>query len=199
VSHEGKGYVVATKEGQLIALHTAADPPALGDKLKTTVRALDNGTFKERKRTIQGHADGAKFHATVTFVDTEAAAYTASAHGVSMLIHMPPAATPPTVGVLTTVDAASQPDGTLLETAREDGDPASGDLDLEAIVRDPDPAAPDHLVVSADDAGESPATLSLLVPPELDVSKLTPGKVILATVTRADDGSLTLASASEDR
>ena len=97
-----------------------------------------------------------------------------------------------------TVDVAIT--DTIQETKRVDGDPAAGEIDLEAIVREPDPANPDptKLVVSADDAGESPATLSLTVPPKLDVSKLTPGTVVAATVKREADGSLTLVAVSPD-
>jgi hypothetical protein len=96
-------------------------------------------------------------------------------------------------------DPATPPQ--LEETKRVDGDPAAGDLDLEAIVRAPDPATPPdptHLIVSADDAGESPSTLSLRVPPKVDVSKLKPGTVISALVKREADGTLTLTSATDD-
>jgi hypothetical protein len=208
VSHGGKAFVLATEAGQLIAVHSTDAAPTLGDKLKVTVRALDDGTFRERERKVKGASANARFHGVVTFADPAARTYTVSARGTSMLVSMPPPADgappPPTPAVGTSVTVeASFPDGPqphLQEVKREDGDPAAGDLDLEAIVRDPDPAAPDRLVVSADDAGESPGTLSLTVPPELDVSKLrVPGTVIAATVKLEADGSLTLVSAAEDR
>ena len=88
VSHEGKRYVLATKEGQLIVVATK-HAPALGDKLKTTVQARADGTFKELKPTSKGHADTAKFHGTVTYADPTARVYTVSAHGVSLLVTMP--------------------------------------------------------------------------------------------------------------
>lgn len=225
VSHGGHGYAVATKDGQLIALH-AKHVPVLGDKVKATVLALENSTFYERAVKHQGHVETASFHGTVTYADLQARVYTVSALGTSLLVHMPPPADPsavppppPPVGTLTTVDvtiqpvpapdpAAPPPDPAtppppteqLLEVKRQDGDPASGDLDLEAIVRDPDPAHPDptQLIVSADDAGESTATLSLHVPPKMDVSKLAPGTVIIATVKRETDGTFTLVTAKDD-
>ena len=208
VSHDGKGYAVATREGQLLALHTKK-APELGERLKTTVRALDNGTFKELEPDLRGQADSAKFHGTVTFTDPSAGAYTVSARGVSLLVHLPapdPAAPPrelPAVGILTTVEVAFRPvtEGEpalqLAETAREDGDPAAGEIDLEAIVREVTPDR-SQLTVSADDAGESPGTLVLRVPPDVDVSKLKPDAVIAATVTREADGSLTLVTVSND-
>lgn len=223
LSHSGHGYTVATKEGELIALHTAKEP-ALGDKVKTTVKPLDNGTFAQLKAKVSGHLDSATFHGTVTFADDQSRTYTVSAPGVSLLVHMPPPAQPaptdpaaqpapppaavPAAGSLTTVDVRivqpADPNAPpqLQETHRKDGDPATGDLDLEGIVRAPDPAAPpdpSHLIVSADDAGESPATLSVKVPPKFDVSKLKkPGTVISALVTREADGSYTFVSATDD-
>jgi hypothetical protein len=216
ISHEGHGYAVATKEGQLIALH-AAHAPDLGDVLKTTVRPLENGTFQERTPKSKGHVDSAKFHGTVTYADADSRVYTVSARGVSLLVRMAPTpaepaadpatappSEPPAVGTLTTVDvafrAADSATGApahLEEVTREDGDPAAGEIDLEAVVREPG-ADPTQLVVSADDAGESPATLLLRVPPEVDVSGLPPGTVIAATVKREADGSLTLVTATDD-
>ncbi len=235
LSHNGHGYTVVTKEGQLIALH-AAKEPAPGDKLKTTVKPLENGTFAQLKAKVSGHVDSAKFHGTVTYADAAAGIYTVSAPGVSLLVHLPPPpaaanpadpalpvplpvpgatgpptpppATVPAPGTLTTVEVAIKPPAQpgdkpqLEETKRKDGDPSSGDLDLETIVQAPDPAAPpdpSHLIVSADDAGESPATLSLKVPPKFDVSKLRkPGTVISALVKLETDGSYTLTSATDD-
>jgi hypothetical protein len=195
VSHEGKRYVIATNEGQLIAVATTK-APALGDKLKTTVRALADGTFKERKPTSKGHAGSAKFHGTVTYADPVARVYTVSARGVSLLVTLPAGeAVPPAVGTLVTVEVKLG-DG-VEQISRDDGDPAAGEIDLEAIVRDPGPD-PTKLIVSADDAGASPATLSLSVPAELDVSKLTPGTIVAATVKREEDGSLTLVTVSPD-
>jgi hypothetical protein len=221
VSHGGHGYAVATKEGQLIALH-AAHVPVLGDKVKATVRALQNSTFYERSVKHQGHVETASFHGTVTYADPQMRVYTVSALGTSLLVHMPAPADPsalppppPAVGTLTTVDVTIQPAPApapdpatptpptqqLVEAKRTDGDPASGDLDLEAIVQKPDPAQPadpTRLIVSADDAGESAATLSLRVPPKMDVSKLTPNTVIVATVKREIDGAFTLVTAKDD-
>ncbi|MEA2413028.1 MAG: hypothetical protein QOC77_3589 [Thermoleophilaceae bacterium] len=225
LSHEGHGYAVVTKEGELIALHATEKEPKLGDKLKTTVKPLDNGTFEQLKAKVSGHSDTASFHGTVTFADSQAGVYTVSAPGVSLLLHLPPPPAPPAdpappppavpaVGTLTTVDVAIKlpPPGNtdpaakpqLEETKRVDGDPASGDLDLEAIVENqqPDPSTPpdpSHLIVSADDSAESPATLYLKIPPKLDVSKLKkPGTVISALVKLEADGTLTLVSAAKD-
>jgi outer membrane biosynthesis protein TonB len=243
VSHSGHGYTLATKDGQLISLH-ASKVPVLGDKVKATVLALQNGTFQQRAEKHLGHAGTATFHGTVTYSDQQAGVYTVSVRGVSLLVHLPPPTDPsappvlvPAVATITTVDVAFRPapgppappppdpasptpdpaaqqqpparpppvsppppPPQLVETKRQDGVPATGELDLEGIVRPPDPANPDpsHLVVSADDAGESTATLSLRVPPKLDVSKLTPGKVIMATVKREADGSYTLVTAFDD-
>lgn len=194
VSHEGKGYVLATEDGQLIALHTK-EAPALGARLTTTVRALDNGTFRELKPTISGHAGQASLHGVVTFVDPTAGTYAVSARGVSMLVTSTAPTPPLDIAVSVEVDLS----GPVRELKRDAGDPAAGNLDIEAIVREPDGAAPDHLIVSADDAGESPGTLTVTVPAAMDVTELrAPGTVIGATVKREADGSLTLVSAAAD-
>jgi hypothetical protein len=111
LSHGGRGYVVATSDGQLLAFHTPKAPTTLGDRLKVTVRALQNGTFQERSTKLLGHADKASFQGTVTFADQQAGTYTVSVRGVSLLVHLPPVTDPaapvpqvPQVGVLTTVD-----------------------------------------------------------------------------------------------
>jgi hypothetical protein len=210
LSHGGPGYAIATKEGQLLAFHAKKPPTTLGDKLKVTVKALDNGTFEQRSTKLLGHAETASFQGTVTFADAQAGVYTVSVRGVSLLVHLPPAVDPlapppqpPAVGVQTTVDVTFPPvldpaaPPQLLEAKRVDGDPAVGELDLEAIVRDPGPD-PTQLIVSADDAGESPSTLALKVPPKVDVSALKPATVISALVKREADGSFTLVSASVD-
>ena len=191
--------VVRTKK----APTAPGDNLKLGDNLKITVHARDDGTFDERAAKALGHADTATINGTVTFADPVTGVYTVSARNISLLVHQPPPLDPalppllpPAVGVQTTVDLALAPQ--LLETKRVDGEPVLGELDLEAIVRDPGPNPdPTKLIVSADDAGESPATLTLTVPPKLDVSKLTkPGTVISAVVKREADGSFTLVSAS---
>jgi hypothetical protein len=177
------------------------------------VKALDNGTFQEQSIKALGHAEAATLSGTVTFADALAGVYTVSVRGVSVLVHLPPPVDPlaplpqpPAVGVQTTVDVTFPPvldpaaPPQLQEAKRVDGDPALGEMDLEAIVRDPGPNPdPTQLVVSADDAGESPATLSLRVPPKVDVSALKPNTVISALVKREADGGFTLVSASEDR
>jgi hypothetical protein len=202
LSHGGRGYAIATKDSQLLAFHAKKPSTARGDKLKVTVKALDNGTFQERSTKLLGHAETASLQGTVTFSDAQAGVYTVSVRGVSLLVHMPPPLDPlaqppqpPAVGLQTTVDVTLTP--VLQEAKRVDGDPAVGELDLEAIVRDPGPD-PKQLIVSADDAGESPSTLALKVPPNLDVSALKPGTVISALVKREADGSFTLVSASAD-
>jgi hypothetical protein len=196
LSPDGHRYAIATKDGQLLALHTKKAPATLGDTLKVTVHALDDGTFDERATKAVGHAGTATLSGTVTYADAVTGIYTVSARGVSMLVHVLPPQQLPAVGVQTTVEVTLAPQ--LLETKRVDGEPVLGELDLEAIVRDPGPNPdPTKLIVSADDAGESPATLTLNVPPKVDVSELTkPGTVISAVVKREADGSLTLVSAS---
>lgn len=70
-------------------------------------------------------------------------------------------------------------------------------LDLSGLVAGvcPDTA---QLLLSADDARESSAHLTLAVPPKLDLSKLKLGDSLLATANLAEDGTLTLAGLASD-
>jgi hypothetical protein len=149
----------------------------------------------------------------VTFADATAGTYTVSGRGVSMLVHLPapldpalPPLQPPAVGIQTTVDVTFLPavdpakPPQLQQAKRTDGQPITGEFDLTAIVRDPGPNAdPTKLIVSADDAGESPSTLTLTIPPKLDVSKLNkPDTLVAAVVKREAGGSLTLVSGTAE-
>jgi hypothetical protein len=209
VSHEGHGYTVATREGQLIALH-ARKAPASGTKVKAKAEALANGTFHEVDQKKSGTADEASFHGTVTFVDPEARAYTVSARGVSLLVHAPPVPEPPAspaplpaLGVKTSIGVAIRPVAggapdarELAEVTRQDTEPAAGAIDVESIVRS---IAPDgaQIAVAADDAGESPQTIVLRSSADL-VKALAPGMVIATTARLEPDGTWTLVSATDD-
>lgn len=209
VSHGGRGYAVATAEGQLLALH-ARRAPEVGTRLKAYVRALDNGTFKELEVDPRPRpAKTAKFHGVVTFADAATGDYTVSARGVSMLVHPPPppdpsappapAPAPPAVGTATEVEAAFRPSLEELSRKDDDAEEPPTELDLAAVVRSVDEDGA-QVTVSADDAGESTATLTLRVPPELKLEDpLEPDESIVATATLADDGSLTLVEAVGDR
>jgi hypothetical protein len=210
ISHDGHAYAVATREGQLIPVH-ARKPPALGTKVKSTVKSLVNGTFKETVQKTSGSTDKAAFHGTVTFVDAEARAYTVSARGVSLLVHAPPLPEPPAapaplpaLGVQTTLEVAIRPVAggapdarELAETTRQDGDPATGTIDIESIVRSVSPDAT-QVTLAADDAGESPQTIVMRPGHGVDATTLATGMVLSATARLEADGTWTLVSATDD-
>jgi hypothetical protein len=93
--------------GPLLPIH-AAKLPAPGAKLEVPIEPLVNGTFAEAgQRSKKGKAKTASFSGTVTSVDPQAATYTVSARGASVLVHVQPA-TPqaaqlPGLGALVTV------------------------------------------------------------------------------------------------
>jgi hypothetical protein len=118
----------------------------------------------------------------------------------------PSAATPelPVVGALVKVTAKivppTEPKGnsTLLQSKLEvESVPPSTYLELAGIVKEVVPDA-GQLLFSADWAGESESTLTLIVPPKIDSAKLELGDSYLATAEIAADGSLELKGIASD-
>jgi hypothetical protein len=75
--------------------------------------------------------------------------------------------------------------------------PPSTYLDLAGVVAEVASDAT-QIALSADDAGESGAALTLAVPRAIDATELTPGDSYLATATVEPDGSLALAGIAGD-
>jgi hypothetical protein len=203
-------YAMAIRGGELVSVH-AAELPEAGTKLSAPLRRLANGTFAEagdldeEEKSIQ-----ATFRGSVTFTDPDppAPAYTVSGRGSSLLVHVDPdptGAAPelPAVGSYVTVtakiEAPAEPkaDPTLVQSEIEiEPGPPSTYLDLAGIVKE---VLPDgHLLLSADDNGESEADLTLTVPKEIDATTLKAGDSYLATATVEPDSSLALSGIASD-
>jgi hypothetical protein len=115
VNFAARSYSLASG-GPLLPIH-AAKLPAPGAKLQVPIEPLVNGTFAETgKRSKKGKAKTASFSGTVTSVDPQAAAYTVSARGASVLVRVQPvtpqAAQLPQVGALVTVGVRIAEPGT---------------------------------------------------------------------------------------
>lgn len=204
-------YALAIKGGELVAVH-AAELPEPGTKLSASLRRLANGTFAaaDDLEEEKGKATEVTFRGSVSFAnpDPAAPAYTVSGRGSSLPVHIDPdptGATPelPLIGSYVTVTAKiedpEEPKAapTLVQSKVEvEPGPPSTYLDLAGVVKE---VLPDgHLLFSADWAGESESTLTLMVPNEIDPAKLKPLDSYLATAEIAEDGSLTLKGIASD-
>lgn len=204
-------YAMAIKGGELVAVH-APDLPDPGSKLTVSLQPLANGTFAEvdDAEAVKGKATEVSFGGTVTFADPNpvAPSYTVSGRGASLLVQVEPdptgiASELPAIGSLVKVTARieqpveSKAEPTLTQSKVEvESIPPSTYLELAGIVREV--LTDGHLLISADDAGESESNLKLTIPPSIDASKLKPGDSYLATATLEPDSSLTLSGIASD-
>jgi hypothetical protein len=101
------------------------------------------------------------------------------------------------VGSLVTVDGSFE-DGSLEATlVAAEGQDANG-IELEGTVQALDPSAR-TLTVSADDSGQSAATLTVEVPATFDLSRFAVGQQVELSVSANGDGTFTLGQSSDDQ
>lgn len=196
-------YTMAIKGGELVSVH-APELPEPGTKLEVPLRRLANGTFVEAGDLAEEKrgATEATFRGVVTYANPDPAApeYTVSGRGSSLLIHLDPVATGasvelPPIGTHVTV-TASFDSGLWQEKVDMEPGPPSTYLDLAGVVKEVTPDG--HLLFSADDNRESEVDLTLIVPEDLDATKLKPGDSYLATAEVESDGSLQLSGIVSD-
>jgi hypothetical protein len=111
------GSYALAQGGPLVAVH-ARSLPQPGDRVRTPVRTLLNGTYAEDgKRQAKGRTDKATFSGTVTFRDDNAGKdyYTVSSTGTSVLVRVAPDAagnaTPPDFASSVTASVRFVPPG----------------------------------------------------------------------------------------
>ena len=152
-------------------------------------------TGSKKKATLAG---------IVTYVgaDPAAPAYTVSNRGASLLIHVAPEASGampplPALGAYATVTAGLDPAGLLWQQQLSGGGAPFTHADFEGIVAAVEPETA-HLLISADDRGESGQNLTFTVPAGIDASKLAASDSVLASADIGADGSLTLTGLASD-
>jgi hypothetical protein len=146
VNASARSYALDSR-GQLLPIHTAKLPQP-GTKVSVPIEPLSNGTFAEAGKRMKkkGRFRTAQFDGTVTFIDQEAATYTVSAHGASVLIHVQPAtpaaAQMPQPGTRITVRVTIARAPAVREAAREAGATAMPGPPTPAVPGAPDPGSP---------------------------------------------------------
>ena len=197
-------YTVAETGGVMSAVH-AGKLPAAGTQVEVPIRSLANGTLAEAGLR---HRTGAKKRATlagiVTYVgaDPAAPAYTVSNRGTSLLVHVAPetsGAVPPlpALGAYATVTAGLDGAGLLWQQQLTSGGAPFTHGDFEGVVAAFDPETA-HLLISADDRGESGQNLTFAVPAGIDASAFAVGDSVLARADIGADGSLMLTGLASD-
>ncbi len=197
-------YTVAESGGVMSAVH-AGKPPAAGTEVEVPIRSLANGTLAEAGAR---HKTGSKKRATlagiVTYVSTDPAApgYAVSNRGTSLLVHVAPepsgTAPPlPALGAYATVTAGLDSAGLLWQQQLSGGGAPFTHSDFEGIVAAVE-AETAHLLISADDRGESGQNLTFTVPTGIDASVFAIGDSVLASADIGADGSLTLTGLASD-
>lgn len=203
VNSAAGSYTVAEVGGLMSAVH-AGKLPAAGTKIEVPIRALANGTLAEAgKRVRTKTTKAAELAGIVSFVNADplAPAYTVSNKGTSALVHITPdpsGALPelPALGAYVTVKAGIEA-GRLTQTQLSGGGAPFTHVELEGIVGAVE-AETAHLLLSADDVRESGLDITLNVPADIDVTKLTLGDSVLAGAEIGADGSLTLTGLASD-
>ncbi len=196
-------YTIAEVGGLMSAVH-AGKLPATGAKIEVPIRALANGTLAEAgKRVKTKTTKAAELAGIVSFVNADplAPAYTVSNKGTSALVHVTPdpsGALPelPVLGAYVTVNAGIEA-GRLTQTQLSSGGAPFTHVELEGIVGAVETETA-HLLLSADDIRESGLDLTLNVPADLDLTKLTVGTSVLVGADIVADGSLTLTGLASD-
>lgn len=198
-----RSFVLATAAGDLIPVHTGHSP-ALGRTVVASVRRLPNGTYR---LTRMRHAGARRRHVllrgVLTYVDRRNGSFTVSAEGVSMLVraarnHAASAASSslPPVGTKVSVAAVVGTEGVEADSVQDDGTD-TGPIDLEGSVTAIDTATR-TLTISADDEALSGKTITVTVPPTIEISTFTVGEEVELQVTLQPDGTYLLAGSSSD-
>jgi hypothetical protein len=193
-------FVIAGSNGKLIAIHSARRP-SVGRVVTVTARRLSNGTYSA-KRVRQGASRRhARLRGTVTHVNRQAGTFVLSARGTSLLIHRRArgaraADAGPSVGDTAVVNATLTDQGEIeaddVQTTGQDQT-----FDVEGVVQAVD-TAKRTITVSADDEEQSGQSLVINLPTGIDPSQFQVGREVELAVTRAADGTLTLATGSSD-
>jgi uncharacterized membrane protein YgcG len=193
-------FVIAGGSGKLIAIHSARRP-SVGRVVSVTARRLSNGTYSAKTVRQGSTRRHARLRGTVTHVNRRAGTFVLSARGTSLLVHRRArgaraADAGPSVGDTAIVNATLTDQGDIeaddVQTTGQDQT-----FDVEGLVQAVD-TAKRTITVSADDEDQSGGSLVINLPTGVDPSQFTVGQEVELAVTRAADGTLTLATGSSD-
>ncbi len=202
-------FVIADAHGRLSEIH-ARRAPRVGTRVVISARRLRNGTYALRRLEARGSARRARMRGTVTYVNRSRREFVVSARGVSLLVHrgapvasrrlaprlVGPAPALPAVGSVVALDASVSGGDISTQTVADQGTASTG-VDLEGTVLSVDAAA-GTISISADDAEQSSAALTVIVPPTLSIQQFQQGERVELIASLNPDGTYTLEQSSGD-
>ncbi|HEY3189010.1 MAG TPA: hypothetical protein VGJ70_16115 [Solirubrobacteraceae bacterium] len=202
-NHSVRSFVVATKSGRMIAVHSRR-AVRVGRVVRVNARRLHNGTYAARSIRVLGARRHARLRGTVTYVNRHRRLFTLSSRGASVLLHARRARAAraaaddmPSSGSQVVADTEIDDQGDLeAKDVKDEGDDDDG-IELEgkllAVNRDSR-----TLSVAADDDEESGDAVDVKVPGSIDITQFKVGDEVELVVTKESDGSFTLQKADTD-
>jgi hypothetical protein len=193
-------FAIALRGGRLVSVHARGNV-AVGRVVLVSARRLRNGTFAVRSVKVGRSAHRARVRGVVTFVDRRQGMFTVSAKGVSVLIRSHRIARAadalPSVGEQVEVETQIDDQGDLEDQGVQSVGAQTQNAHLEGTILAIDPSAR-TLTISADDDDQSGQSLTVDVPPTIDISAFTVGQEVELATTIQPDGSFLLQASSED-
>jgi hypothetical protein len=203
--HAGS-FVVANGKGHLFAIHSASSP-AVGTKVHVALRRLKNGTYSATSTRLGKHHPHVRVHGTVSHVSASGDSYTVSSRGVSLLVETRSGAKAPAVGTIVTVTGSADEDQNEGEEDQNEGNIEEEDLQeegednngfvLEGTIVEINELER-TLTVSSDDDQESGETVTVHVPPALDISLFTINEEVELNVKPLEGGGFELLGSADD-
>ena len=205
-NQQAGSFVVANGKGHLFAIHSASSP-AVGTKVHVALRRLKNGTYSATSTRLGKHHPHVRVHGTVSHVSASGDSYTVSSRGVSLLVETRSGAKAPAVGTIVTVAGSADEDQNEGEEDQNEGNIEEEDLQEEGednngfVVEGTIVAISElerTLTVSSDDDQESGETVTVHVPPALDISLFTINEEVELNVKPLEGGGFELLGAADD-
>jgi hypothetical protein len=205
-NQQAGSFVVANGKGHLFAIHSASSP-AVGTKVHVGLRRLKNGTYSATSTRLGKHHPHVRVHGTVSHVSASGDSYTVSSRGVSLLVETRSGAKAPAVGTIVTVTGSADEDQNEGEEDQNEGNIEEEDLqeegeDNNGFVIEGTIVAINELertlTVSSDDDQESGETVTVHVPPALDISLFTINEEVELNVKPLEGGGFELLGSADD-
>jgi hypothetical protein len=205
-NQQAGSFVVANGKGHLFAIHSASSP-AVGTKVHVALRRLKNGTYSATSTRLGKHHPHVRVHGTVSHVSASGDSYTVSSRGVSLLVETRSGAKAPAVGTIVTVTGSADEDQNEGEEDQNEGNIEEEDLqeegeDNNGFVIEGTIVAINELertlTVSSDDDQESGETVTVHVPPALDISLFTINEEVELNVKPLEGGGFELLGSADD-
>lgn len=210
VSHNARAhsFVVAERKGHLVSVHSRQSP-SLGRLVVVKAKQLRNGTYAAHHVAVSRKSTKmVRIRGVVTFVSRRRHEFTVSAGGASLLVHSSSklanhamaastAGALPSVGDDVTVETQIGDQGDLEDQGVQNDGTQNQNIDVEGTILSIDTTA-STLTISADGEDDTTQSITVDVPPTIDITQFSVGQEVELTVSVQADGSFLLQGSSED-